>query len=167
MKRVIIDSSSLILLHKCGVIMDLIKFCIPVIPETVFAELTVPCHDGADLFQTLCSCGKIIICGMEESNRRNITATLHAGETDVINLYHESSGDYILIDDRQGGAFCRDNNIPYINALLAIKILFLKGLLTEERFINAWNMLIRIGRYSRSIITWAENAGLENLSGFM
>lgn len=166
-KRVIIDSSSLILMHKCGVITSLLEFCTPVIPETVFAELTVPGHDGADLFQTLCTSGRILVCGQDEKESLSLTGALHKGERDVIILYHQGLGDYIIIDDRKGGAYCRDNRIPYINAILAVKIFFLKQIITQEKYSAAWNWLVKNGRYSGKIISWAENSDMGILSEFM
>jgi len=167
MKRVIIDSSSLILMYKCGVIPHLLSFCIPVIPETVFSELTVQGHDGVDFFQELCACGRILVCRPGKVEMQNFTGTLHVGEKDVILLYHEGRGDYIVIDDRKGGAYCRDKSIPYINAILAVKIFFMEHIISEEEFKQAWNFLVKNGRYSERIISWAENAGKEALFDFI
>lgn len=166
-KRLLIDSSSLILLHKCGVIPGLLDFCIPVIPETVFAELTVKGHDGADLFRQLCMEGKIVISIPGKNKVLNLSRSLGKGETDVILLYHEGQGDYIIIDDGKGGSYCRNNGIPYINALLAVKIIFMKKLITEDVFSCAWNWLVKYGRYSKDIVIRAENAAGELIERFM
>ena len=167
MRRTVIDSSSLILIYKSGLIIHFLDLYAPVIPESVSRELTVPGHDGADLFRKFCNEGSITVLKPCLEEARVITGTLHTGERDVILLFYEGQGDYIIIDDRKGGAFCRDNGIPYINALLSVKILFLKGKITEKIFINAWDRVIEIGRYSQSIVVWAENAGMEKLSEFM
>jgi predicted nucleic acid-binding protein len=167
MRRVIIDSSSFILMYKSGVINPLLKFCNAVIPETVFHELTVPGYEGSEFFRDLCSTGRIIICKPDPAKNQVVPGTLHPGERGVISLFYEGKADYIIIDDRKGGAFCRDSNIPYINALLAVKILFLKQLVTEKEFVSAWAWLVNNGRYSGKIILWAENADVVQLACFM
>jgi predicted nucleic acid-binding protein len=167
MRSVIIDSSSFILMYKSGVINPLLKFYSAVIPETVFHELTVPGYEGSELFRNLCSEGRIVVCKPDPAKNRVLSETLHPGERGVISLFYEGKGDYIIIDDRKGGAFCRDNNIPYINALLAVKILFLKQLVTEKEYVSAWAWLVNNGRYSGKIIKWAENADEVKLAWFI
>lgn len=167
MKKVIIDSSSAILLFKCGMISSLLKFCTPVVPVTVFTELTVPGYDGASLFTELCDADMMKVNRPERRREDYNHGTLHPGEYDVISLFQEGRGDFIIIDDGSGGSYCRSNGIPYINALLAVKILFLKGIITETEFKTAWSWLITNGRYSEKIKGWAESAGEEELSFFM
>lgn len=166
-KRIIPDSSSLILLHKCGIIRSLFLYCNIVIPERVYAEITVPGHEGAGLFSGLRTAGSIEVCIPVERDTGIFSSGLHPGEMDVISLYLERKGEYIIIDDGKGAAFCRDNRIPYINALLAVKILFMKRLITEHEYSAAWKWLVKNGRYSGKIISWAENAGVEVLEEFL
>ena len=85
----------------------------------------------------------------------------------MIALFREGKGNFIIIDDGKGGRYCRDNNIPYINALLTVKILFLKRLITETESADAWKWLLANGRYSEKVKVWAENAGEERLSFFL
>jgi predicted nucleic acid-binding protein len=167
MKKVIIDSSSAILLYRCNIISSLMKYCSPVIPKAVFNELTIRGYDGADLFNDLCSAGKIKVQDAESGKVDHLTCHLHQGEREVIELFYEDKGDFIIIDDGKGGAFCRDNKIPYINALLAVKILFLKCLITEKEFFDAWSWLIANGRYSEKVKDRAGNADESRLAAFM
>jgi hypothetical protein len=167
MRSVIIDSSSFILMYKSNAVIPLLKFCSAVIPEPVFDELTVPGYEGSEFFRDLCSMGGITVCKSEPMNNQVLPGTLHAGERGVISLFYEGKGDYIIIDDRKGGAFCRDKNIPYINALIAVKILFLRQLVTEEEYVSAWTWLVNNGRYSGKIIQRAENADEVKLAWFM
>lgn len=167
MKSVIIDSSSLILLYKCNIIPDLLKYCSIAIPGAVMAELTVPGYDGALFIDDLCR-KKIIKVYEPDSGRiEKLSRSLHAGEREVIALFYEGKGDFIIIDDGKGSAFCRDKKIPYINALLTVKILFLKRLIDEVQYAYAWRLLLEKGRYSQKIIKWAENADEHALAFFI
>lgn len=167
MRNVIIDSSSAILLYRCNMTAPLLKYCSPVIPRTVFAELTVPGYDGADIFTGLCRDGEIKVYQTEPEIKLQLTGSLHAGERDVIFLFKQGKGDFIIIDDGKGGGYCRDNNIPYINALLAVKILLMKNLITETEYADAWNWLLLNGRYSEKVKVWAGNADREKLDFFI
>lgn len=167
MKSVIIDSSSLILLYKCNIFPALFKYCSMAIPQTVKSELIVSGHEGAEFFSEICSSGIVKVYEPEYVRTENSAGSLHPGERDVIGLFHEGKGDFIIIDDGKGGAFCRDEKIPYINALLAVKILFLRRLIDEEQYAYAWRWLLENGRYSQKIIKWAENADEHDLVFFI
>lgn len=167
MRNVIIDSSSAILLYKCGLIPSLLKQCVPVISGTVFAELTVTGYDGADFFTELCGSGKIKVFTPDAEGSGRFSGSIHAGEREVIALYYEGKGEYVIIDDGRGSAYCRDNNIPYINALLAVKVLFLKNYITETEFAAGWEWLLANGRYSAKVRAWAEEATRERFGFFL
>lgn len=167
MRNIIIDSSSAILLFKCGMISPLLKYCAPAVPETVFSELTVAGYDGADLFTELRDTGMLKVYRPERRSENSKSGALHAGEYHAISLFFEGRGDFIIMDDGRGGAFCRDNGIPYINALLTVKILFLKNIITESGFTTAWNWLLTNGRYSEKVKERAESAGSGELGFFL
>ncbi len=167
MRNVIIDSSSAILLYRCNMIPALLKYCNPVIPEAVFAELTVPYYIGADIFADLCNADAIKVYTPGKGCTEELNGSLHAGEREVIALFKEGEGDFIIIDDGPGGAYCRDKKIPYINALLAVKIMFIKHLITDTEYDHAWSWLISNARYSEKVINWAGNAGEDELCTFL
>jgi predicted nucleic acid-binding protein len=167
MKTVILDSSSAILLFRCNIINTLLKYYHLLIPYAVFTELTVPGYAGSDVFIELCSSGFIKVYKPVKNNPDEPGKSLHIGEREVISLFLEGRGDFVIIDDGKGGAFCRDNNIPYINALLAVKILNLKQLINGQEYFDAWGWLTENGRYSEKIIEWAENADEKRLEFFL
>jgi predicted nucleic acid-binding protein len=167
MKTVILDSSSAILLFRCNIINTLLKCYHLLIPGAVFAELTVPGHGGSDVFIDLCSSGFIKVYKPVKNNSDEPGRSLHEGEREVISLFLEGRGDFVIIDDGKGGAFCRDNNIPYINALLAVKILHFKQLIKDHEYRDSWRWLIENGRYSEKITEWAENADEKKLEFFL
>ncbi|HNX25400.1 MAG TPA: hypothetical protein PKG60_15240 [Spirochaetota bacterium] len=167
MKSVIIDTSSAILMYKCHTIPALLKYCSPVISSAVKAELIVPGYEGWEFFTELCRNSMIKVLELETEKADELAGSLHIGERSAIALYYEGKGDFIIMDDGKGSAFCRDNKIPYINALLAVKILFFKRLVTETEFDNARRWMIANGRYSKKVIEWAENADENLLSAFI
>jgi len=131
------------------------------------SELTVPGYEGAEFFFDLCSSEIVKVYEPDYVRTENLTGSLHAGERDVIALFYEGKGDFIIMDDGKGSAFCRDKKIPYINALLAVKILYLEQLIDEKQYACAWRWLLTNGRYSQKIIKWAENADEHALAFFI
>lgn len=165
MLKIIADSSSLILLYKCGAAEVFLKNCCCIIPEPVRYELTAGGHKGSDYFSQCIE--KKILTVKRHSFGHGPVKKLHAGESGVIFIYEEGAGEFVLIDDGRGAAYCRDNGIPYINALLAVKIMLISGKISSEEscVMNQW--LRKNGRYSRGIIEWAENADSDNLENFL
>ena len=159
------DSSSAILLYRCGVIRVLLENSCCVMPLSVRDELTVRVHEGAEFF-TLCF-EKGLIRVEDAGNDFNPGISLHKGERDVISLFAAGSGDYIVIDDGRGAAYCRSNGIPYINALLAVKILNICGKTGSDETAASYNNLKEYGRYSSAVIDWAEMAGADELKFFL
>lgn len=167
MKKIIADSSSLILLHKCYMLGVLLENYKVVIPTAVFEELTVPGHEGAESFRENCAEGLIEIAEVSMIYVSDSSAFLHRGESEVISLFSQCTADFVLIDDGRGGGYCRDNGIPYINALLAVKILFIRELISEKYYSLSLNWLLSNGRYSKKIISFAEKANREILEFFI
>lgn len=167
MKNVIIDSSSAILLFRCNIFLHFLDYCIPVIPESVLREITLKGYSGADFFTELAGKGIIKVCKPEPEQVSKIKKRMHSGESEAISLFYEGKGDFVIIDDGKGGVFCRDNSIPYINALLTVKILFFKQLVSEQEYYSAWNWLVSNGRYSRYVLSWADDADESKLAFFI
>ncbi len=165
MRKIIADSSSLILLFKCGAAEDLLNNCCCIIPEPVRDELTAQGHDGSDFFDQCIRKGALTV--KIHAGGAAISISLHKGEMGVISLYNEGAGQYIIIDDGRGAAFCRNNTIPYINALLAVKILFFSGIISRKKFDVAYLWLKSNGRYSKAVIEWADAAGFQELKEFL
>ena len=164
MRKIIADSSSLILLYKCGAADYFFNCCCCIVPEAVMDELTAAGYAGSDFFRQCLISGSITVTS--HSGDPVLCEKLHKGERGVISLYKGGAGEYVLIDDGRGAAFCRDNSIPYINALLAVKILFFSGKISEEDYTLMFAWLKSNGRYSSAVIDWAENTGSEVLREF-
>ena len=136
-----------------------------VMPLSVRDELTVKGHEGSEFFNLCFEKGLIRV--EDAGNDFNPGISLHKGERDVISLFASGRGDYIIIDDGRGAAYCRDNMIPYINALLAVKILNICGKTGRDETAASYNSLKEYGRYSAAVIDWAERAGADELKFFL
>ena len=96
-----------------------------------------------------------------------IDIAMDSGEREIISLYFTGAGDFIIIDDKKGAFFCRRKGIPYINALLAVKILYMLFLLPHKKFLEIYEWLKNNGRYSRTVIDWADNSTYNDLKFFL
>jgi hypothetical protein len=172
MKRVLIDASSAILLYKAGLFDDLVKKYKIIMAGSVYHELTRQDRTGSDAFKNFYrnqSFSVVLSCGpnafrMGESMKMT---SLDDGEKDTILQYIKGSGEFIIIDDGRGASYCRDNGIPYINALLFPRILFLCRQISETAYRDKGGQIIRAGRYSPKIIEYAFHCSKKELEFFL
>ncbi len=168
MKKVIIDSSSAIILFKTGQLHALLTAYHAVMTASVYRELTDNDLAGADAFRRYREQGAIRIKNAAAADDFCVSLrTLDAGERDSIALYLARGGDFILLDDGRAARLCRDNGIPYINALLFPRILFCAGKLSQTAADMAAGRIIHAGRYSQPVIDFARRAGPETLLPFL
>ncbi len=163
MKTVLTDASSAILLFRAGLFPALISFFRIMVAESVYAEITVIGYPGAETFCNACADRQIIVrtAGTVSAIRHPEllmpSQSVRKGEGDTIRLWLYGEGDFILMDDYKGAAFCRDHGIPYISAILVPRILALSGHLSADQCSEKTEELIRNGRYSKKIIAYARN----------
>ena len=169
MKRALVDASSAILLYKAD-IFDAVAgvYRLSVVPA-VLDEITVPGRSGADRFADYFDAKRVVLSESGGCNAAAAadTGNLDAGERDTILAFEERCADFIIIDDRKGAQYCRDRHLPYINALLCPKLLFLAGVIERQTCRSATDALIQNGRYSRSIISYAEKCSTKALTPFL
>ena len=167
MKRVLIDASSAILLHKADIFGDVAQhYALKMVP-TVFSEITVTDRSGAQVFRKAREAGKIHLVAPAPGGRRiKVAGSLHAGELETIIAYEGEAAHFIIMDDGRGAKACRTMDIPYINALMCPKILYLSGKIDRTARQSAFMQLKNIGRYGDEIVAYAEKAGRDNLSSF-
>jgi len=164
-RKILIDSSSVILLFRSGVLPLLLENYSCIISEGVYNELVKDGYEGADFIAGCCRTEKIeVISAVEKPGF--IDVTLGTGEREVISLFSNGAGEFIIIDDKKGSSFCRRKGIPYINALLAVKILYLQNLLAPDFYSAVYEWLKNNGRYSQKVITWADKSTLHDLTFF-
>jgi predicted nucleic acid-binding protein len=168
LKRAIVDASSAILMAKTGLFGRLTGTYQVVMAGAVYREISRNGYPGARRFAAARNDGRIQVlapgrpaASLEES------ALTGAGERETIQLFSQGKGDFVVIDDRRGAAFCRNNGIPYVNALLFPRILMLAGVLSEADYRKKTDRLLALGRYSPEIAAAAAAASRERLGRFL
>ncbi|MBP6990173.1 MAG: hypothetical protein KBC90_01600 [Spirochaetes bacterium] len=159
-KNVLVDSSSIIILYKSGLLEKVILYYNIYMTDSVFNELTQSNHAGsAEVKQfkiektiQVVSSGLMTIPVEDEQKK---LASLDKGEYDTIVAYLNSAGDFIILDDGKGAVYCKKNDIPYINALLVPRILLLSSIITKEDYDVMTHKVVEFGRYSEKIIEFA------------
>lgn len=147
MKTVLTDASSAILLFRAGLFPALISFFRIMVAESVYAELTVRGYPGAETFCKAGADGHLIVlpAGTVSAIRHPElfmpSQSVRKGEGDTIRLWLSGEGDFILMNDCKGAAFCRNHGIPYSSAILFPRILALSGHLTPDESAEKPNSL--------------------------
>jgi hypothetical protein len=163
-RGILLDSSSAVLLYKAGVISALMEAFVVRIPLSVYREITVHGQTGSDDFVQYVQNGSMQVS--YEYKGCLINLPLAGGERDVVLLYLSGDADFIIIDDKKGASYCRRNRIPYINALLALRVLCLNGFIGESDYHKGREYLCLYARYSKRVIEYASNAGEDEISFF-
>lgn len=159
-RRVVADSSSLILLQKSQIFHTFLKSYSVIIARSVYDELNVPQKKGA---------GELV--GLLRDVVKNPLANhrlagMGAGESCSIHLYNEGYGDFMLLDDRKAANYCKARDIPFVNSLLLPRILYGAAIIDERRYRLVTNNLIEDGYYSERIIAMAGDISAERLRDF-
>lgn len=172
MKRAIVDTSSAILLYKACLFKRLMDAYRVVLAASVFRELTVDGYPGADWFRGLnteVGCRVLepephTVWHPADSESRMLSG---AGERDTLRLYHQGAGEFVVVDDRSAAVACKRRHIPYINALLTPRVLYLAGHCSYDRLHRSTLTLMTVGRYADAILRTAENLPDASLQPFL
>ncbi len=170
MKSILIDTSSAILLYKAGWLDTTLAHYHLRTGSAAYRELTVPDYPGADLFKRLTAQGRLEVLPATTAppwiSDPGLTS-LGAGERECIQHFLAGAGQFILMDDGRGAAYCRDHGIPYVNALLMPRILVRSepeiGRLNVPR---ALAQIFHLGRYAPWILDFARHCSDEVLAPF-
>jgi hypothetical protein len=168
-KRVLIDTSSAILLFKSGWMVPLMERYRVVAGPTVLQEMTVRSHPGAGPFGRWLRQQRILQRRPSRSALDWIRGRvrLDAGESECIALYRAGEGAFILVDDGPAASFCRRQAIPYVNALLIPRLLNPGRPGTAEDMAAALRSIYENGRYAPWVIAYAQNCPRDALSFFL
>ena len=171
-KRAVVDASSAIILFKAGLFLTLIQNYQILMTESVYSEVTCRGYPGAEDFKKIGRDRLMVVIACQEklparfANDHSLLI-LDRGERETIACFIGQQADFIIMDDGRGTRYCRDNNLPFINALLFPKILFLKGQLTTATYEEKMTTILMNGRYSKRIVEYAERMGLNELKWFL
>lgn len=168
MKTVLIDASSAILLFKAGLFDKLTTNYHVLMAPSVFDEITVSGYPGDQYFTSKHQMGmfRISPCPQSLNTTLDTLSSLGKGEADTLRLYSVYPHAFVIIDDGKGARFCRNQKIPYINALLVPKILYFAGCITGQESREAMDSLYRLGRYSPRILAFAQICSRHGLAYF-
>ncbi|MBN2159942.1 MAG: hypothetical protein JW807_11150 [Spirochaetes bacterium] len=92
---------------------------------------------------------------------------LDVGERDTIRLFRAGIGEIIILDDWKGASYCKNNAIPYINALLVPRILLLAGIISKSESEESMSRIVENGWYSQWVIDYARFCPDEKLLPFL
>jgi hypothetical protein len=167
MKTAVIDASSSILLHKAGLFQALVNHYHVLMPPSVYAEITVADYPGDGAFK---HCRDRALMRIDspphDGNRGPFLPAMGRGEADTLRLFTVFPQSFVIMDDGKGARYCRDHEIPYINALLVPKILFFSGQLPRSEYRLAMETLSRLDRYSGFVLNFARTCTFEDMACF-
>jgi hypothetical protein len=164
-RRVLIDSSSALLLYRAGILEHTLAAYRVVTSRRVLDELARGGREGAEDFLKYGTLGEIEVCHDFRCCLPDLP--LRGGERDVVLLYLSGSAEFIIIDDGKAAGYCRQNRIPYMNALLVPKVFIQSGRLDEPAGLKAFEDLVRLGRYAQWVLQFARGAARSDLEFFL
>jgi predicted nucleic acid-binding protein len=169
MKKSLLDASSAILLFKVDLLKELTDVYHIFITTSVLQELTRENLHGTDIFLHYVSLNKIKVTDVEDVPSKCETSvdslsSLDQGERDTIKCFKTGSQDFIITDDGRAARYCKENGLPFINALLFPRLLYFAGCVSWQESNDKMDAIIRLGRYSVEIIEWALNCQKESLA---
>ena len=160
-KRIIGDSSSLILLQKAKLLETVCRLYTVIVSASVFSELTSHSKEGGrELKRSLTDV-------RTPSSHRLEGMNMGAGERETLTLYLEGQGDFVLVDDKKAAAYSKKHSIPFINCLLVPRILWCSDHLNEAQCDTLMQKLYSQGYYSAEILARARSMTLSSLRPFM
>ncbi len=171
--RALIDASSAILLTKAGLIESCCKAFTLIMSRSVFDEVTATAHPDAARLRALSGRQPGIIVHVDPGKWPSVPVQedverLHRGERDT--LYHYLSGvaRFVIIDDGRGLQACRRLGVPHVNALLCPKLLQYCGRMPDHQRVRSYmDRLVGLGRYSASVVDWAQACRRADLEFFL
>lgn len=171
MKKVLIDASSAILLFKVELFECLLNNYDVIMVDTVYREVSKPGYAGAALFRKLALDHRFTVGrlpGIRPAGRERLPAPtrLDRGERDTISGFAAGMGDFIIIDDGRAARYLRDNNLPFINALLVLRLFCLQGKISANEYSLVTERLLAHGRYSAFIVDYASHCTKDVLRVF-
>lgn len=157
-KIIVADTSSLILLGKCGLIEVLSKNFKVIIPKRVFNEVvneeTLKQYPDANVIAELVNNKKIEVISIEKLKFK-FPITLDEGEIEAIILTRQMGNAILVTDDGKAIKTCRYLKIPFIISPKVVIELYRLGKIDFIDAKTSIDKLRMIGRYSPDIIAEA------------
>lgn len=170
MKKAFLDASSAILLFKVNLFDQLVETYSILITNSVHEELTQKGYPGEEIFTKYRKETRLTVIQIPKGSQQALYSSnlsyLDQGERDTILCYNNKLDSFIITDDGRAARYCRENNIPFINALLFPRILNLLGKITQKECCQRMEELIGIGRYAPAVINFAKHCSNDDLDLF-
>ncbi len=171
-KKILLDASSAILLAKIGFHETVAKKYSILMSDSVFDEITRNRLPGSGEYEKLLQENLLTIFPLPEPPTSTTDTLislqkLDTGERDTLLLFWAGNGDYVVTDDGAAAKYCLNNNIPFANSLLILRILHHSGKIEDSTYRAGFNLLLFIGRYSEKVINFAQNCPDKELLFFL
>ena len=168
MKRIIADSSALILLSKCSLLEITCTLFEVVVPASVTNETSskylVRNHPDAALIRDLIA-RDLIKIERPSTAKFQIPISLHHGERDALLLASKSSDSIFATDDGKAIKAARFLKIPFIITPKIVVDLFRLQKISLKKAQQSIEKLGKVGRYSPDIIAEAILSLMEEKDG--
>ena len=168
MTQIVADSSSLILLAKCGLIETVCKLFDVVVPSAVVLEAAtenlVKNYPDAATISELISKGAIIV-ESTGSDELPLPISIHQGEKEALILAMRLKGAVLATDDGKAIKAARFLKVPFIITPKIITELFRLHIISFPKARSSIEMLGKIGRYSPDILADALGLMMEEKNG--
>lgn len=155
MKKIIADSTTLILLTKCSLLEILCSFFKIITPESVLEETAseglIKSYPDAAKIHDLYSRGLLNV-GHSCDYKLNIPISLHRGEKDALILALNSDNALFATDDGKAIKAARFLNVPFIITPRIVVDLYKLNKISLNKARYSIEKLGQIGRYSPEII---------------
>lgn len=166
--RIVADSSSLILLSKCGLLEIVCKRFQVLAPMAVVNEVACKSlatrHPDAALISTLFEQGVILVQD-PSATHFVLPISLHTGEKQALILAKELAGSVLATDDGKAIKAAKFLRVPFIISPKMVAELFRLGTISLRDARRSLERLGQIGRYSPDIIAGALVALMEQEDG--
>jgi len=159
-KTILLDASSAILMAKAGFHETMADSYSILMADSVFDEITRKKLPGSDEYRKLLQEIRLQVFPVTISPRPMADTALQQldkGERETILLFKDGYGDFVVTDDGAAARFCRNNEIPFVNSLLLLRLLSLSGRIDLSSFEAGFQSLLALGRYSEIVKEYAQN----------
>jgi predicted nucleic acid-binding protein len=168
MGPMVLDSSALILLAKCGLLEIFCELFDVLVPEAVVKEVAsqnlVKTHPDAALISRLTSEGAIKVQN-PGANRLSLHLSLHQGEKEALLLATKRDKAVFATDDGKAIKAARFLNVPFTITPKIVVELFRLREISLQKARESLEKLGKIGRYSPEIIADALVSLMEKKNG--
>lgn len=152
------DSCSLILLSKCGLLYSIAESFRIIIPKAVFREVVnkdiLKKYSNADVILNLVS-EKVIKVSKIDTRMDKLSMSLGKGESEALLLSKQTANSILLTDDGKAIKACRYMKLPFIISPKIVVELYRLGKINFNKTKGSIEKLRIIGRYSPDIIAEA------------